>query len=496
MHPVYYRLLSPPAQSDQEPVSHVEDDDERSKHIIIIVHTAYGPNFQIRWAKFLERLNREVNIYVVVCLQGLDFLLETYGPHVSGIVVADDSITQPCYDELSARLVDLVSSGEKLTVTFGLDLAIQVAFDSYQFEKYLKEFFGLEWKVAGMSANKSMLKLGLDALPKLAPRVFRSEYNVRCTFLRNVYESDKVLVTMDRASPERQLNSDDEEESTDDSLETLEFGLGDEEEQDDQSSDAATGAVDAAPATTPSSGTSSLVANDSESERGSTTFSPIASDSTEATDTDVSEGFVAFFHQNLVFDFLAMQNEILDANPDWVWEAPDANQMTVDNGEAGEANTTFTLDEGYATDISTASSEAENSGDEADDEHEDGSGDDSDSSDLYDDNVYDAFGEYLGSGNANASNNDANDDEQISDYMLENSIRSGYVSSDFEGTEADRLVANSPVTIHGFRASEGSPECYSGFVAFLGHAADNRSFASILLAMCGVRRKVYGAEMK
>lgn len=417
-----------------------------SKPVVILVNTEYSPDFVLRWGKVLTKMGREARLYTACNLGNLNTLIEQFGGNIAGFVIADANIMNPCFHDLSLRLSQLPGHGREWPVNFAFDFPSQAVRQPLLFSRYIDSYYGLDWKISGQTTSKIKLAFCTDAIRVLSPRNFRWDYEIRCVFIRNVDQDDKILVATGEFPPTGQRVfdglADDENPEIEYTTEStaIEFGSDDEGPAFSDSATPTPETVAAAAAPTPTT-----------TEDGDSIFTSRASRvSTNTTDTEMSDGF---FFENFG-DAAIGGNEDVNGNANGVEIVVD---VVVEDGSLS--------DEGYGTgheqsSVSSVDTEQEDySGDEADDEMEDGEDDDHDH-DYYHPDVH----TYTTTTAAAAEKEEPNDPE--------------------------RHIANCSAAIHAFPAAnyqvgDNSP-AFTGFVGFLGHVGDNRSMASVLLGMCGI----------
>ncbi|KAL2818823.1 hypothetical protein BDW59DRAFT_151881 [Aspergillus cavernicola] len=87
------------------------------------------------------------------------------------------------------------------TILFAFDFPAQAARHPLRFGKFIRDHFGVGWKICGSTKGRVRLEIGERALSQLGVRVYRgNKYEIRGVFLEGVDEGDKVLVVAKGAS--------------------------------------------------------------------------------------------------------------------------------------------------------------------------------------------------------------------------------------------------------------------------------------------------------
>ncbi|KAL5342835.1 hypothetical protein BJX70DRAFT_394676 [Aspergillus crustosus] len=338
------------------------------------------------------------------------------------------------------------------TILHAFDFPAHAARHPFRFSKYFSSTFNLNWKICGATQEKIALEIGEPALRKLEGRVYRGgRYNLRGVFLEGVKEGDKVLRVARGATVRN-------------------GGLGVGGQPDCLFNPEIEGDW-----------------KDGGGDKGSKGFGSM--DDMKAEETDSTAGEEVEYQVSRV--------EIGEADGSWTFAPPvrndDDSLSSLDWGGGTEIQ--IVEPDVGREEIEWADDEREPAGESDDDDDEDNDEDIPTSSSSSNSDTELKENEtilYINAPNQRGiPDADANADSEASLQPPSNKNKTTNRRKKKKFRFAQR-IADCPVAIHKVRslpdqAQGGQQVAAHGYVGFVGHIEDNRSMASLILGMCGVR---------
>ncbi|KAL4899748.1 hypothetical protein BDW74DRAFT_107221 [Aspergillus multicolor] len=343
-------------------------------------------------------------------------------------------------------------------VVFAFDFPAQAACHPLRFGKYMMETFGLGWRICGATQAKWQLGVNEQGLRKMGERVYRGDkYEVRCVFLDGVVEDDKVLIV--KKKKEHDPKKDDSQKEKQKASRCLIRGRRrNETNGHDEMEMAERVSSDETDNTTGEEPKFTIERVEVGDRRGGWKLA-----------ADRNGPFFPAPGEDSEILTPMLKAELRREERDW------ADDELTTGEEEDDADTD--------TEVKT---EVDEGGYEEDNEDEDDDSNSNSSSDVeactgpklkptrYMHTIYVNFPDQRGS----KCESDADD--------VQSPVKKKQKKSD----KPARRVANCPVALHSVKTwfeKENRRVSLYGFVGFVGHVEDNRSMASLILGMCGVR---------
>ncbi|RDW81359.1 uncharacterized protein DSM5745_04916 [Aspergillus mulundensis] len=333
------------------------------------------------------------------------------------------------------------------TVVFAFDFPAQAACHPLRFGKYMLETFGLGWRICGATKTKWQLCINEPCLKKMGERVYRGDkYEIRAVFLDGVVENDKVLIVKKKTEHDQKDESQKKKQKA--SRCTVRERRRNEAKEHDDMEMAERVSSDETDSTTGEEPKFRIERVEVSDRHGGWRLA-----------ADANGPFLPAPGEDVEMLTPMIRAELRREERDWA-----DDELTT--GEDSDCDDKIEVDEG---------------GCDEDDEGEDSTSSSSSSSD--DDN------------NPNPTRNTRtiylNPDQrgQKSDSDADD-VQSPKKKKQKRSYKPAKRIANCPVALHDVRSwlEKGDQRVrVYGYVGFVGHVEDNRSMASLILGMCGVR---------
>ncbi|KAL4867356.1 hypothetical protein BDV12DRAFT_198311 [Aspergillus spectabilis] len=327
------------------------------------------------------------------------------------------------------------------TILHAFDFPSYAARHPFRFSKYISSTFSLNWKICGATKEKIALEIGERSLRKMEGRVYRGgRYNLRGVFLECVKEGDKVLRVARGAS-----------------VRNGGLGMG--------------GQPDCLFDFEVEDGEVNKSAADKKDEGG------------EETDSTAGENV----------NYVVERVEIGESGGLWSSIAParndDDSASSLDWGEGAEIQVLEpeVRREEYEWADDELTGESRNDNDEEDSSSSSSSSSSNSDAELKPNETI----LYINAPNQRGNDANADSEASLDPPNIKNKTKKKRKKKKMKKKKIRpaQRIADCPVAIHEIKSltERGQQVPVRGYVGFVGHIEDNRSMASLILGMCGVR---------